>query len=313
MDVKNLDQLIQQYLEYLEIEKNSSKLTIRNYKFYLLRFTTWFHEQYPDKDTLDVTTDIVRKYRVFLSNVVDRHGSPLARVTQSYHIIALRSFLRYLIRNDHETLAPEKIDLPKGESKSLKFLEEKHLAQLFEVIDVSDEKGLRDRAMLELLFSTGLRVSELVRLNRDNINFETREFGVIGKGGRARIVFLSDSAAHWVSQYIANREDDFKPLFRRYAKQTTIEDGGEKMRLTTRSVQRILEKYIRSSRLPIKATPHTLRHSFATDLLSNGADLRSVQEMLGHKNISTTQIYTHVTNPQLKQVHRKFHQGNKKD
>jgi len=313
METKNLDQLVQQYLEYLEIEKNSSKLTIRNYKFYLLRFTSWFHEQYPDKDTLDVTTDVVRKYRVYLSNVVDRHGSPLARVTQSYHVIALRSFLRYLIRNDHETLAPEKIDLPKGESKSLKFLEKNHLDQLFDCIDVSDEKGLRDRAMLELLFSTGLRVSELVKLNRDSINFDTHEFGVIGKGGRARIVFLSDSAAHWVDRYISNREDDFKPLFRRYAKGVLIADGGEKMRLTTRSVQRIVEKYIRKARIPIKATPHTMRHSFATDLLSNGADLRSVQEMLGHKNISTTQIYTHVTNPQLKQVHRKFHQGNKKD
>lgn len=313
MEKKTLDQLIEQYLEYLEIEKNSSKLTIRNYKFYLLRFSTWFHEQYPDKETEDVTTDVVRKYRVYLTNVVDRHGIPLKRVTQSYHVIALRSFLRYLIRNDYETLAPEKIDLPKGESKSLKFLEHTHLDQLFASIDISEESGLRDRAIIELLFSTGLRVSELVSLNRDQINFETREFGVIGKGGKARIVFLSDSAAHWIDTYLANREDDFKPLFRRYAKQVLIEDNGEKMRLTVRSVQRIVEKYIKKARIPIKATPHTMRHSFATDLLSNGADLRSVQEMLGHKNISTTQIYTHVTNPQLKQVHRKFHQGNKKE
>lgn len=312
MNMQNIEQLIKNFLEYLEIEKNSSKLTIRNYKFYLGRFVAWFNKNLAGKSLKDLSTDDVRSFRLFLSNYADEKGFTLKRITQSYHIIALRSFLRFLIRNDYETLAPEKIDLPKGESKSLKFLERDHLRVLFNSVDTSDEKGLRDRAILEMLFSTGLRVSELSRLNSDQINFESREFGVIGKGGRARIVFISDSASFWLSKYLEERVDPFKPLFIRYAKDKNYTDDGEKMRLTPRSIERILEKYIKLSRLPIKATPHTLRHSFATDLLSNGADIRSVQEMLGHKNISTTQIYTHVTNPQLKEVHKKFHQGNKR-
>lgn len=312
MTEKKLEPLIQTFLEYMEIERNASKLTVRNYRLYLARFARWFNGACPGKDTSDLSVDIVRKYRVYLSNHVDEKGMTLKRITQSYYIIALRSFLRFLVRNDYDTLSPEKIDLPKAESKSLKFLEKDHMRQLFNAIDASSEKGLRDRAIFELLFSTGLRVSELARLNRDQINFETREFGVIGKGGRARVVFLSDSAAFWLNKYFEKRADEFKPAFIRYAKEKLIEDSGEKMRLTTRSIERLLEKYVRISRIPIKATPHTLRHSFATDLLSNGADLRSVQEMLGHKNISTTQIYTHVTNPQLREVHKKFHQGNRR-
>lgn len=296
----------------MEIERNASKLTVRNYKLYLAKFAKWLETTFPGKDVSDLTIDIIRKYRVFLSNHVDKKGMTLKRITQSYYIIALRSFLRFLVRNDYETLSPEKIDLPKAESKSLKFLEKKHLVQLFNVIDASSEKGLRDRAIFELLFSTGLRVSELTRLNCENINFDTREFGVIGKGGRARVVFLSDSAAFWLFKYFEVRKDEYKPAFIRYSREKDGTDDGQKMRLTSRSIERLLEKYVRLSRLPIKATPHTLRHSFATDLLSNGADLRSVQEMLGHKNISTTQIYTHVTNPQLREVHKKFHQGNRR-
>lgn len=308
----DLNELIRQFLEYLEIEKNSSKLTIRNYKFYLERFSAWLKENHPNASIEDLNLDMIRKYRVYLANHVDEHDMSLKRVTQNYHIIALRSFLRFLIRNDYKTLAPEKIDLPKAESKSLKFLEGKHLENLFASVHTDTEQGMRDRAILELLFSTGLRVSELVKLDHAQINFETREFGVIGKGKRARIVFLSDSAAFWIQQYLSMREDEYKPLFIRYSKGKSIENKGEKMRLTARSVERIVEKYVRRSKIPVKATPHTLRHSFATDLLSNGADLRSVQEMLGHKNISTTQIYTHVTNPQLKEVHKKFHQGNRR-
>lgn len=306
------DELIRQFLEYLEIEKNSSKLTIRNYKFYLERFSDWLFENYPEKKIEDLTLDVIRRFRVHLANLVDTQDMTLKRVTQNYHIIALRSFLRFLIRNDYKTLSPEKIDLPKTESRSLKFLDERYLEDLFASVSVDTESGMRDRAILEMLFSTGLRVSELVGLNCDQINFDTREFGVIGKGKRARIVFLSDSAAFWVGKYLEMRQDEYKPLFIRYSKGKSIENDGEKMRLTTRSVERIVEKYVRRARIPVKATPHTLRHSFATDLLSNGADLRSVQEMLGHKNISTTQIYTHITNPQLKQVHKKFHQGNKR-
>lgn len=309
-----LEKYIEQFLEYLEIEKNASKLTIRNYRLYLKRFSEWFEKNYSGKSLSDINIDIVRKYRVFLSDWVDEKGMTLKRVTQAYYIIALRSFLRYMVRSDHETLSPEKIDLPKSESKSLKFLEKNHLKTLFDVIDISknNEKGLRDRAILELLFSTGLRVSELARLNRDQVNFDSREFGVIGKGGRARVVFLSDSAAFWLDKYFDKREDPWRPAFIRYSKEKSYENDGEKMRLTTRSIERIVDKYVKAARIPVKATPHTLRHSFATDLLSNGADLRSVQEMLGHKNISTTQIYTHVTNPQLKNIHKKFHQGNRR-
>lgn len=308
----NLDKHIKTYLEYLEIEKNASKLTIRNYKFYLGRFVEWFEANHAQKDIKDINIDLVRRYRVWLSDYVDDKGITLMRVTQSYHIIALRSFLRFLVRNDHDTLSPEKIDLPKGESKSLKFLGKDHMRELMNSVDTNDIKGLRDRAILELLFSTGLRVSELCRLNRDQMNFKTQEFGVIGKGGRARVVFLSDSAIFWLSKYFDSREDNFQPVFIRYAKGVDPINQGERMRLTPRSIERIVEKYVRKAKLPIKVSPHGLRHSFATDLLYNGADLRSVQEMLGHKNISTTQIYTHVTNPQLKEVHRKFHQGNKR-
>ncbi len=303
----DLRKYINQFLEYLEIEKNSSKLTIRNYRFYLERFAVWFEEHHKGKDINDISTDVVRKYRVYLSNLSDEKGLTLKRVTQSYHIIALRSFLRFLIRNDHDTLSPEKIDLPKSESRSLKFLDQNHMRQLFNSVDTGSEKGIRDRTILEMLFSTGLRVSELTKLNRDSVNLKTREFGVIGKGNRARIVFLSESAVFWIGKYMEARMDEYSPLFIRYAKSPSMENKGEKMRLTPRSVERIVEKYVRASRIPVKATPHTMRHSFATDLLSNGADLRSVQEMLGHKNISTTQIYTHITNPQLKEVHRKFH------
>jgi site-specific recombinase XerD len=307
-----LEKHINTFLEYLEIEKNSSKLTIRNYRHYLLRFAKWFEKHYSQKGIKDININLVRKYRVYLSDYVDDKGITLMRVTQSYYIIALRSFLRFLIRNDFDTLSPEKIDLPKGESKSLKFLGKEHLRELMNAVDISSEKGLRDRAIIELLFSTGLRVSELCHLNRDQMNFRTQEFGVIGKGGRARIVFLSDSAIFWLTKYFDVREDNFVPVFIRYAKGVDPINQGERMRLTPRSVERIVTKYVRKAKLPVNATPHTLRHSFATDLLYNGADLRSVQEMLGHKNISTTQIYTHVTNPQLKEVHKKFHQGNKR-
>ncbi len=307
----NLNVLINKFLEHLEIERNCSRLTIRNYKFYLERFNKWYTAEYPGKNIKDLNLEIIRKFRFFLSNYSDEKGLTLKRVTQGYHVIAIRSFLKFLIKNDFSALPPEKIDLPKGESRSLKFLEKNHMRELFNAVDISNEAGLRDRAILETLFSTGLRVSELAKLNRDQVNFETREFGVIGKGGRARIVFLSDGAVFWLSKYLEARDDDFRPLFIRYSRDVNHQDHGEKMRLTPRSIERTVEKYVKKSKIPIKASPHTLRHSFATDLLSNGADIRSVQEMLGHKNISTTQIYTHVTNPQLKQVHQKFHRGNR--
>jgi site-specific recombinase XerD len=306
-----LDLLINQFLEHLEIEKNASKLTIRDYRHYLEIFADWFSATHPGKTVGHLDLGIIRKYRVHLANRVDDKGRQLKKVTQNYYVIALRSFLRYLIKNDIKTLEPSKIDLPKTESRSLKFLEREQVERLVTMPDTSKEDGIRDRAILELLFSTGLRVSELVKLNHEQINIERREFGVIGKGGRARVVFISDRAAEWIQRYLQARTDAFKPLFIRYSGSVDEDDYGEKMRLTVRTIERIVKKYTQMARLPVDATVHTMRHSFATDLLTNGADLRSVQEMLGHKNIATTQIYTHVTNKQLRDVHKAFHSGNK--
>lgn len=304
-----LPDLMNQFLEHLEVEKNASKLTIRDYKHYLEIFYAWFSPTNKSIQDLDLT--MVRKYRVYLTNKADDKGRTLKKVTQNYYVIALRSFLRFLIKNDIKTLEPSKIDLPKTESRSLKFLERDQIERLVTMPDTSKEEGIRDRTILELLFSTGLRVSELVKLNHEQINIERREFGVIGKGGRARVVFISDRASEWIQRYLQARTDAFKPLFIRYSGSVDEDDGGEKMRLTVRSIERIVKKYVQMARLPVDATVHTMRHSFATDLLTNGADLRSVQEMLGHKNIATTQIYTHITNKQLRDVHKAFHSGNK--
>lgn len=304
-----LNDLISEFLEYLQVERNVSPLTIRNYKHYLGRFTDWLTAfsstpSGPEK----INPDTVRGYRLFLARLTDGHGLALKRNTQNYHLIALRSFLGYLVKKDVRTLVPEKIELGKADSRSLKFLNREQLQRLLIQPDTATAQGMRDRAILELLFSTGLRVSELVRLNRDQLDFHSREIGIIGKGGRARIVFISEAAAEWLKKYLSFREDRYKPLFMRYSgKRVRKEQGEEGVRLSARSVERAVEKYVRAGRLPVKITPHGIRHSFATDLLTAGADLRAIQEMLGHKNISTTQIYTHVTNPQLKQIHQKFH------
>lgn len=295
--MSSLPELIEEFLQHLRVERNCSPLTIRDYRHYLNKFNEFYH-----KDITQLTIDDVRKFRVGLAE-----NGEMARVTQNYYVIALRSFLRYLIKKDIKTLAPEKIDLPKTESRSLKFLDREQLERLLASPDVSSEPGLRDKAIMEVLFSTGLRVSELSKLNREQMNFETKEVGVIGKGGRARVVFLSERSSEWLQRYLVRRLDDFKPLFIRYSGKEDIENSGEKMRLTPRSIERLVEKYVKKAKLPVKASPHTMRHSFATDLLQNGADIRSVQEMLGHKNIATTQIYTHVTNVQLKKVHEEFH------
>jgi len=304
--------LIDQFLEYLEIEKNCSKLTLRDYKHYLEVFSKWYSSSLPGKTVEDLDLSIIRKYRVFLANQADDKGQTRMRVTQNYYVIALRSFLRFLIKNDFKTLEPSKIDLPKTESRNLKFLTKEMVDRLVTAPDTSKEEGLRDRAIMELLFSTGLRVSELVGLNKDKIDLDRREFGVIGKGSKLRLVFISDRASDWIKRYLDERKDKFKPLFIRYSGAVSEENDGERMRLTARSVERVVRKYVLRSKIPVNdATVHTLRHSFATDLLNNGADLRSVQEMLGHKNIATTQIYTHITNPQLRDTHRAFHSGNK--
>ena len=298
----NLDALIKDFLEYLEIERNVSQLTIRNYAHYLHRFLGFLKQGSPTLTPKSITSDSIREYRLYLSRYVDKYGISLKRVTQNYHLIALRSFLKYCLKRDIPVIAPEKIDLPKAESRSIKFFEREQVERLLQMPEISKREGLRDKAILETLFSTGLRVSELTKLNRDQINFDRKEFGVIGKGRRPRVVFLSDSAAEWVQRYLKNRDDTSPALFIRYAGKKS-----ESLRLTPRSVQRLVEKYVKKARLPIKITPHGLRHSFATDLLTGGADLRAIQEMLGHKNVSTTQIYTHITNPQLKEIHTKYH------
>lgn len=308
----NLPELITEFLEYLEVERNLSPLTIRDYRHYLDNFVNWSRANSPILEPSDITVELIRKYRVYLAHFNSLNGNlPLKKVTQNYYVIALRSFLKYLIRKDYAVVSPDKIELPKTESRSLKFLDRDQLERLLAQPDISKERGIRDKVLMEMLFSTGLRVSELCKLNCDQINLERREFGVIGKGGRARVVFLSDRACLWLEKYLAVRADNYKPLFIRYRGNQSPVINGENMRLTTRSVQRVMDKYVRKARLPVKATPHVMRHSFATDLLINGADLRSVQELLGHKNVSTTQIYTHVTNSQLKNVHKAFHSGNK--
>ncbi|MCR4306144.1 MAG: tyrosine-type recombinase/integrase [Candidatus Daviesbacteria bacterium] len=303
-----LSAFITDFLEYLELERNASQLTIRNYDHYLKRFL----EFAKDIEPKDIDLNLVRKYRLYLSRWLDpKTKKPLKRITQNYFMIALRAFLRYLARIDIATLSPEKVELGEAEARPLKVLDDAALKSLLEAPDTTDKAGLRDKAILELLFSTGLRVSEAASLNRDSINLDRREFSVIGKGSKERIVFLSDAACLWLGRFLEARKDTFKPLFVRFQGRVDLSENGEAMRLTPRSIERIVEKYVKAVGLSVKATPHTLRHSFATDLLINGADIRSVQEMLGHSNIATTQIYTHVTNAHLKDVHKSFHSGNK--
>lgn len=295
------------FLESLEVERNLSPLTVRNYGHYLRRFIDWFTSA-GHQDLKELDSDVLRKYRVYLSRFEDEQGRTLSKKTQSYYIISLRSWLKWLVKNDVPVLHPEKVELPKSESIPMKFVSAEKIKRLMEMPDLAKPAGLRDRAMLEVLFSTGLRVSELVKLNRDQIDIDRREFGVIGKGRRPRVVFLSDEAANWLTKWLDSREDNWRPVFIRFAgKKPDLLADGEEMRLTTRSVQRMVDRFSRRAHLPIKLSPHGIRHSFATDLLSNGAGLRDVQEMLGHKNIATTQIYTHVTQPQLKKVHQQHH------
>ncbi len=296
-----------EFLDYLSVEKGSSPLTIRNYTHYLNRFVLWMESEKIAENLSEINQEMIRKYRVYLSNLPGEHGAVMSRKTQGYHVISLRSFLKWLIRNDYKVMAPDKIDLPKIPERQVHFLSGEQVDRLLNAPSASTINGKRDKAILEVLFSTGLRISELTKLDRDKVNFDTREFGVVGKGGKARVVFLSSRASEFLKKYIDAREDNYNPLFLRHKGKMDPTIPDEKMRLTPRSIQRMIHNYSRRIKLPMDVTPHVLRHSFATDLLMAGADLRSVQEMLGHKNVSTTQIYTHVTNKQLRDIHETFH------
>lgn len=302
---------VEEFLEYLEVERGSSPLTIRNYKHYLNRFISWLEKEGIRLTLEDINPEVIRQYRVYLSRLSGDKREALSRRTQGYHAIALRSLLRWLIKNDYKVMSPDKIDLPKFPERQVKFLNGEQVDRLLNAPSLSTTAGKRDKAILEVLFSTGLRVSELIKLNRDQVDLQRREFGIVGKGGRARVVFLSKRAAGWIDSYLKARRDRFSPLFVSHRGKDAPDVDDEKTRLTPRSVQRIIKKYVKKIKLPVDATPHVLRHSFATDLLMAGADIRSVQEMLGHKNIQTTQIYTHVTHKHLREVHEEFHSHSK--
>lgn len=304
---KLLVEYITDFLEYCELDRGLSPLTVKTYGYYLGQFSGWLAFEDKPLQPSQFSEEIVRQYRQYLSRYLNPVTGPLSKTTQNYFLIVLRTFLRFLAKRGIKTLSAEQIDLAKGRDRNLKFLDRNQLERLLIVHDTNKEEGLRNRTILELLFSTGLRVAELVKLDRDQINLETREFGIIGKGGRARVIFISSRGAEWLSRYLAKRQDSWRPLFIRYSGKNDDSDRGEHMRLTARSIQRLVSESVKRAGLPIEATPHTLRHTFATDLLRNGADLRSVQELLGHKNVATTQIYTHVTNTQLKNVFEKFH------
>lgn len=316
--MNNIQQFINDFLEHLEIEKNRSLATINNYRFYLNRFANWATEK-NIANTKHITGEVVRQYRLWLNRQTDANGELLKKNTQNYHLIALRSFLKYLAKRDIETLAPEKIELMKMPERQVEFLTGEELDRLLEApLKASDNKiiSIRDQAILATLFSTGLRVSELANLKIDQINLKSisdiTEFTIRGKGKKLRVVFLSADARDRLKKYLAERTDISPYLFVRHDRaHKPGEDSREKKEggapLTARSIQRIVEKYAKLAGITKNVSPHTLRHSYATDLLTNGADIRSVQTLLGHSSITTTQIYTHLTDQQLRKIHSQFH------
>jgi len=312
-----LEQLKREFLEHVEIEKGNSLKTVGNYDHYLSRFFEFAKISEPK----EITDDKIREFRLFLNRqpgirIRGQQSATLKKNTQNYHLIALRSFLKYLMKRDIPSLSPDRIDLAKIKERSLDLISVSELDRLLqaptEIQKLSknknaDLKTLRDKAILELFFSTGLRLSELCSLNRD-LDLSKDEFSIRGKGEKVRVVFLSDSAKKSISEYLKNRKDFEEPLFIQYSNSSGGKEARkESNRLTPRSIERIVKYYAIAAGISKKVTPHVIRHSFATDLLSNGADIRSVQMMLGHANIATTQIYTHITDKQLRDVHKKFH------
>ncbi|MFA6131976.1 MAG: site-specific tyrosine recombinase/integron integrase [Patescibacteria group bacterium] len=299
-----IDKLLTDFLEYLEVERGRSARTIRNYDFYLRRFIKWARHPSP----AGITDDLIRKFRLWLNRAVPgRLDSTIKKNTQNYHLIALRAFLKYLARRDIKSMSPEKIELAKAPSRIVAFLEADELDRVLQIPLAAGEDliGLRDKAILEMLFSTGLRVSELANLKIDQVNLKRDEFTVRGKGDKPRVVFLSDSAKEWLKKYLNKRHDTSPYMFICHDRaKRGREDSGP---ITPRSIERMVEYCAKAAGVTKRITPHTLRHTFATDLLMNGADIRSVQSLLGHASITTTQVYTHITNKQLKEVHKKFH------
>jgi|SRR3989338_38434 len=298
--MRAIKDLFKEYLEYLEIEKGRSLLTIRNYKRYLSDFFDFAKIENPK----DIGDDLVRKFRLYLNRKKDKNGKELKRKTQNYYLIALRGFLKFLAKKNVASYSAEKIELAKTESREIEIISDDELERLLSAPEKDSLKSLRDKAILETLFSTGLRVSELCGLNRENIDFKRGEFSVRGKGDKIRLVFLSETAKEAIKKYLDKRTDIEEALFANLNKNPS--------RLVSRSIERIIKFYAAKAGISKKLTPHGLRHIFATDLLRGGADLRSVQTMLGHSSISTTQIYTHITNPQLKQIHQIFHAKRRK-
>lgn len=300
----NTPEMKRQFLEYLEIERGRSIKTVENYNRYLERFFKFSNTKNPG----DITEEQVREFRLHLNRQpgtkVGGRIEPMKRRTQNYYLIALRAFLKFLRKRGVESMSPERIELAKVPERSLDLISSKELERLMSAPDTSTIEGKRDKAILELLFSTGLRISELCALSIDDIDLSREEFSVRGKGEKVRVVFLSPSAKKTLQDYLKHRKDLDGAMFVRYGRK--MNDGGD-LRLSPRAVQRLLKKYATQSGITRKVTPHVIRHSFATDLLSNGADLRSVQALLGHANIGTTQIYTHVTDKHLLDVHKKFH------
>jgi site-specific recombinase XerD len=302
---------ISNFLDYCEVEKGLAERTQENYQHYLQKFVSWLKKT--QKETLlphQLTPEDIWAYRLYLSRHTDEKGRPLKKVTQNYYLIALRALLSYFTAKDIVSLPADKITLPKDvrAEKTLKFLNLDQIERLLLAPNTKTLAGLRDRAILETLFSTGLRIAELVALNKEQFanikNKKDLELGIIGKGNRPRTVYFSERALSWLKQYLETRKDNEKALFIHYKARKDAEG-----RLTARSVERIVKKYAILAGVPIFTTPHTIRHSYATDLLTQGVDLRTIQEFLGHKSIMTTQIYTHVTNKRLRDIHRQFHSG----
>lgn len=302
---------IPDFLDYLEIERGLSENTQKNYSRYLNKFSKYLKLKNKEKMLpSELTPEEVWDYRLYLARSTGKDGKPLSKLTQNYYLIALRSLLSYFSDKDIQSIPSDKIKLPKEaqKEKTVKFLSLDQIERLLTIPDISNIQGLRDRAILESLFSTGLRISELVALNIEQFknikNKKDLEVSIIGKGKHPRVVYFSERALLWLKKYLDLRDDDYKALFINYRSRKDADK-----RLTARSIERLVKHYSTLANVPFFTTPHTLRHSMATDLLNQGVDLRIIQEFLGHRNIATTQIYTHVTNKKLRDIHKKYHSG----